>query len=470
MADELYYLSVAEAARRISRGDLNPVELAKVHLERIASVDTRLRSYITVTREIALRQAQEAARQRGASKLRGIPISYKDLIATAGVRTTAASRIYENWVPDKDAHAVAQMRRAGAVTLGKATLNEFAFSGTSEGDFVKPARNPWNTEASPGLSSSGSGAAVAAGLAMASIGTDSGGSIRIPCSYCGVTGLKPTFGLVGRSGVIPLSYSCDHVGILARSAEDVAIVLNHLAGYDADDPASQRVTRRDYTSGISGGVRNLRLGICPAYMDAVGLERDVQTAFDQALEVFRSLGASVRETEVRHLAYAPIADFTILRVEGYNAHLKHLQEKQQLYGARAFRQIAAGGLLTTVDYYRALQTRTLIVAEVNRVLESVDALVTPTTPRSAMPGDLNPQKAADPKVAGNGVAFLAPFNLSGHPALSIPCGFTGKGLPIGLQLIGRAFAEGQLFRLAHAYQQATDWHRRRPSIPTNTDA
>src|SRR5262245_46503235 len=229
MADEPYFLSIAEAARRIAAGDLNPVKLTEAHLERIAAKDPALRSYITVAGEIALRQAREAAKQRTASKLRGIPLSYKDLIATAGIRTTAASRVYADWVPDKDAHAVARMRRAGAVTLGKATLNEFAFSPTSEQDFVKPARNPWNITASPGLSSSGSGAAVAAGLAMASIGTDSGGSIRIPCSHCGVTGLKPTFGLVGRSGVIPLSYSCDHVGILARSAEDVAMVLNELA-------------------------------------------------------------------------------------------------------------------------------------------------------------------------------------------------------------------------------------------------
>ena len=462
MADERYYLSIAEAARQIAGKKLDPVELTQVHLDRIKSIDPTLRSYITVAGDIALQQARNASMVRGGSKLRGIPISYKDLIATAGIRTTAASRVYANWVPEKDAHAVTQMRRAGAVTLGKATLNEFAFSGTSEQDFVKPARNPWNTKASPGLSSSGSGAAVAAGLAMASIGTDSGGSIRIPCSYCGVTGLKPTFGLVGRSGVIPLSYSCDHIGILARSAEDVALVLNDLAGYDADDPASQRIRRRDYTKGLDGRVRGMRLGICPAYMDAVGLERDVQVAFDRALEVFRELGFSTREVEVRYLAYAPIADFTILRVEGYNSHLKNLQEKQELYGIRAFRQIASGGVLTTTDYYRALQTRTLIVAEVNRVFASVDMLVMPTTPRTAMPGDISPQKVTDPKVAGNGVAFLAPFNLSGHPALSIPCGFTTKGLPIGLQLVGPAFAEAQLFRIAHAYQQATDWHKRRP--------
>jgi aspartyl-tRNA(Asn)/glutamyl-tRNA(Gln) amidotransferase subunit A len=460
---DLCYLSIAEAARRIAEGSLKPVDLTRAHLKRIEELDSKVRSYITVTPEIALTQAREAGREGVRGRLRGIPISYKDLIATAGIRTTGGSRVYADWVPTKDAHAVARMRRGGAVTLGKATLNEFAFSGTSEQDFVKPARNPWNTAQSPGLSSSGSAAGVAAGLAMASIATDSGGSIRIPASYCGVTGLKPTYGLVGRTGVLALSYSCDHVGILARSAEDAAIVLTSLAGYDPDDPGSRRVAAEDYAARISEPVRGLRVGVCRSYIDAVGLDREVAAAFEAALGVFRSFGARVREAEVPHLAYAPAADFTILRVEGFNIHLKNLREKRQLYGASAFRQIAAGGFLSTVDYYRALQARTLIVSEMNRLFQSVDALATPTTPRTAMPGPIT-KPSGDRKVSGSGVAFLAPFNLSGHPAVSIPCGFTESGMPIGLQLVGRPFGEATLLRAAYAYQKATDLHRRRPGI------
>ena len=460
---DLCFLSIAEAARRIAGGDLNPVDLTRAHLKRIATLDSEVRSYITVTPEVALRQARGVATEGVSGRLRGIPISYKDLIATAGIRTTGGSRVYADWIPAKDAHAVARMRRSGAVTLGKATLNEFAFSGTSEQDFIKPARNPWNTAQSPGLSSSGSAAGVAAGLAMASIATDSGGSIRIPASYCGVTGLKPTYGLVGRSGVLALSYSCDHVGILARSAEDAAIVLTSLAGYDPEDPGSRRVPTRDYAARIGEPVRGLHVGVCRSYMDAVGLAREVRAAFEAALDVFRSFGTQVREVEVPHLAYAPAADFTILRVEGFNIHLKNLREKRQLYGASAFRQIAAGGFLSTVDYYRALQARTLVISEMNRLFQTVDVLATPTTPRTAMPGPFD-KPPGDRKVAGNDVAFLAPFNLSGHPAVSIPCGFTENGMPIGLQLIGRPFGEAALLRAAHAYQKATDLHRRRPGI------
>jgi aspartyl-tRNA(Asn)/glutamyl-tRNA(Gln) amidotransferase subunit A len=458
---EVCYLSIAEASRRIARGDLDPVELTRQHLERIATLDPTLRSYITVASEIALQQAREASRRR-MGRLRGIPVSYKDLIATAGIRTTGASRVYSDWTPEKDATAVARLRRAGTVTLGKATLNEFAFSGTSEDDFIKPARNPWNTAASPGLSSSGSAVAVAAGMAMASIGTDSGGSIRIPSSYCGVTGLKPTYGLVGRSGVLALSYSCDHVGVLARSAEDAAIVLASLAGYDPDDPGSRRKPRVDYVLEIDVPVRKLRLGVLRKYMDAVGLERDVEQAFQAALQVLGSFSAGVREVEIPHLAYGPAADFTILRVEGFNIHLKNLREKGALYGKTAFQNIACGGYLSTVDYHSALQARTLLAAEVNRVLGTVDVLVLPTTPRSALPGP-DSKPGTDSKVAGSSVAFLAPFNLTGHPALSVPCGYTAKGMPVGLQFVGRPFAEETVLRLAHSYQKSTEWHLRRPA-------
>lgn len=462
MAD-LCFLSIAEAAKRIQAGDLDPVALVQAHLERIATLDAKLRSYITVTGDVALRQAREAAATRGASRLRGIPISYKDLIATAGIRTTGGSRVFENWIPDEDAHAVTRMRDGGAVTLGKATLNEFAFSGISEHDFIKPARNPWNLAAPTGLSSSGSAAGVAAGLAMASIATDSGGSIRMPASYCGVTGLKPTYGLVGRSGVLPLSYSCDHVGLLARSAEDAAIVLTALAGYDPQDSASLQSPAADYTDGISQSIRGLRVGVCPEYFEAVGLDDEVQHAFAEALHTFRSLGAAVRNIHLPFLNYAPAADFTILRIEGFNEHFVNLRDRRDRYGSSAFRQIAAGAFLSGTHYYRAQQARRLIAGELAKVFESVDVLLMPTTPLPSLAGS-NVLAGRDTKVSHSSVAFLAPFNLTGSPALSVPCGFTTSGLPIGLQLVGRAREEALLLRAAHTYQLQTTWHQRRPPL------
>jgi len=349
------------------------------------------------------------------------------------------------------------------VTLGKATLNEFAFSPTSDQDFVTPACNPWNLSLSAGLSSSGSAAAVAAGLAMGSIATDSGGSIRIPASYCGVTGIKPTYGLVGRTGVIPLSYSCDHVGALARSAEDIAIILTVLVGHDPQDAASVERPPYNYAAGLSRDIRGLRLGVPKHHLDAVGVDTEVLAAFEESLKVLRSLGGTIREVDVEHLAYAPAADFTILRVEGFTAHLQNLRKKSHLYGAGCFRQIAAGGYLGATDYYRAMQARTLITRSLASVFRTVDVLVTPTTPQTAAAGTFA-RPPQDPKVARSGVGFLAPFNLTGSPAISIPGGFTRANLPIGLQLVGRAFEEHTILRCAHSYQGATDWHTRRPPL------
>jgi aspartyl-tRNA(Asn)/glutamyl-tRNA(Gln) amidotransferase subunit A len=461
---EPYYLSIAEAALMVRKGQLSPVDLTRAHLERIEQVDSRLHSYITVAAAVALTQAKQAAAGNQGGSLCGIPVSYKDLIATAGIRTTAASRVYENWIPDKDAYVVTRLRESGAVTLGKATLNEFAFSETtSDEDLVKPAQNPWNLSASTGLSSSGSAVAVAAGLAMASIATDSGGSIRMPASYCGVTGLKPTYGRIGRSGVVPLSYSCDHVGVITRSAEDSAILLAALAGLDPSDPASSGITPPSAAELLSKNLRGLRMGVCSSYMEAAGMESEVALAFRAALEVFRSLGAEVREIEIPHLSYAPSADFTILRVEGFNAHLQNLRDKREKYGASAFSEIAVGGFLSTVDYYRALQTRTLIADELHRAFQNMDALATPTTPGTGIAGTYT-QPPKDRNVAKSDVAYLAPFNLTGSPAVSIPCGFTTAGMPVGLQLVGRAFDETTILSAAHQYQQVTDWHHRRPPL------
>lgn len=467
---ELCYLSIAEATAMIRDRRVSPLELAEAHLARIDDQDPALGSFITVTRERALEQARDAAQRlaRGeAGPLLGIPVSLKDNIATAGVRTTAASRVLEHWIPHDDATVVTRLRAAGAVILGKAALSEFTFAGgATPNDFVRAPRNPWNLALSSGGSSNGSAVNVAAGLAMASIGTDSGGSIRIPAAFCNVTGLTPTYGRVAKSGVIPLSYSMGVTGPIARDVQDAAIVLDAIAGHAREDPSSSRRPVGAYARAVSKSVRGLRVGTCPAYVRAVGVEADVQHAVDGVVEVLRSLGLTTTEVNVPHLNYACAAGYnTIMRVEAFHHHFERLRDHRERYGA-AFRNIARGGFLTAHHYLRAQRARALIASELRTAFEQIDVLVLPVTPATpgggayAFDGD-------DVKVRrgsfAHGPAYTAPFNLTGSPALSVPAGFTPAGMPIGVQLVARPFDEETLVAVGHRYQSVTDWHRRRPA-------
>jgi aspartyl-tRNA(Asn)/glutamyl-tRNA(Gln) amidotransferase subunit A len=468
VSGELCFLSIVEASDLIRKRKLSPLELTEAHLRRIDALDGSLRSFITVTREEALRQARDATSRapRAAGPLFGIPVTLKDVIATAGVRTTAASRVLKDWVPDADASVVTRLRAAGAILLGKASLSEFTFAGGSTpDDFVKAPRNPWNLERSAGGSSNGSAVGVAAGLAMASIGSDSGGSIRIPAAFCGVTGLKPTYGRIGRTGVIPLSYSMDTLGPLTRDVRDAALVLEAVAGFDPADAASSHASVPAYRRATTRSVRGLRIGTVPGYVQAVGLEADIDSALTQALGVFRSLGMPVREVSVPHLTYASAAGYnTIMRIEAFQYHFRNLRDRRADYGA-AFRNIARGGFLTAYDYLRAQKARALIGDELRSAFDEVDVLVVPVTP--ATPGgDAYAAEGTDVKVKkgsfSHGAAYTAPFNLTGSPALALPAGFTKAGMPIGLQLVGRPFQEETLIAAGHHYQSTTDWHRRRP--------
>lgn len=468
---ELCYLSIAEAARLIRTRKLSPLELTRAHLDRIGQLDATLRSYITVTREHALAEAEQATREiargRYLGELHGIPISLKDIIDTGGTRTTAASALYADRIPDRDAHVVTRLRAAGAILLGKANLFEFAWAPTTEESLFKPSRNPWNIAYPPGGSSSGSAAGVAAGLAMASIGSDSGGSIRNPATYCGLTGLKPTYGLVSRTGVFPLSYSTDTVGPMTRSAEDASILLDAMAGFDPEDRTMQSrppsLTRR----ALNRPVRGRRLGICTPLVEAAGGDRDVLSAFDEALRTFRSLGAEIREVRLPHAAYAAAAVWTLLRIEGFRVHERRLREHHDRLGAAFFRNTAVGGFLSAQSYLRAQQARTLISDELAQAFEEVELLLLPTNPRSASPPSFA-SEPADPKIARSAVAYVTPFNLNGSPAISIPAGFNSQGMPMGLQIAGRPHADADVLALAHQYQSQTDWHRRRP--PLNSTA
>jgi aspartyl-tRNA(Asn)/glutamyl-tRNA(Gln) amidotransferase subunit A len=460
------YLSIAEASDLIRQRKLSPLDLARAHLARIRRLDGTLRSYITVTEELALREAkaaaEEIARGKYRGRLHGIPINYKDIVATAGIRTTNGSRVFADNTPARDAHVVGLLKKAGVVTLGKASTMEFAWAGTTERDFVKPARNPWNTKYSPGGSSTGSAASVAAGLAMGSVASDSGGSIRNPATRCGLSGLKPTFGLVGRSGVFPLSYSCDTVGPLARSALDAAILLDSIVGFDPADGSSTRRSAPQPDRVASRGIRGLRIGILRRYLEACGADAEVFAAFEEAVKVFPKLGAVMTDVDVPHLLYSRAANWTILRIEGFHTHFKRLRDQREMLGADFVRATVPGGFLSSQDYLRAQQARRLISQELGKVFRETDILLCPTNPRTPSPPRYD-REPSGPQFARSGEAYVTPFNLNGSPAISIPCGFNHESMPVGLQIAGRPFEDETVLAAAHAYQTATGWHLKRPS-------
>lgn len=468
---DLCFLSIADASAMIRDRRLSPLELTEAHLARIDELDASLGSYITITRESALKQARQATEQLAARPLPGplfgIPMNLKDNIATAGVRTTAASRVLRDWVPDRDASIVTRLQAAGVIILGKTALSEFTFAGGSTpNDFVKAPRNPWNLKYSAGGSSNGSAVSVAAGLAMASVGSDSGGSIRIPAAFCGIAGLTPTYGRIGKSGVIPLSYSMGTIGPITRDVRDAALMLEAMAGFDPADASSSRRPVAAYSKAVSRPVRGLRIGICPAYVEAVGIQADVLAAISSALGVLRSLGMSQSEVTVPHLNYSCAAGYnTIMRAEAFHHHFERLRDHRAEYGA-AFRNIARGGFLTAHDYLRGQRARALITEELRAAFEQIDVLVLPVTP-ATVDGGAYAGEGTDVKIRkgsfSHGPAYTAPFNLTGSPTLALPCGFTAGGMPIALQLVGRPFEEETLIAVGHQYQQATDWHRRRPT-------
>ncbi len=462
-AQELTTLTVAEAARLLERRELSPVELTEACLERIQALEPRLNAFITVTGEEALATArerqEELARGQRRGPLHGIPMALKDLIDTAGVRTTAGSRILAERVPREDATVAARLREAGAVFLGKLNLHEFAFGGTNVNPHYGPARNPWDLERIPGGSSGGSGVAVAAGECLASLGSDTGGSIRLPAALCGITGLKPTYGRVSLHGVIPLAWSLDHVGPMCRTAEDCAIVLGAIAGPDGRDIYAADVPVPDYRAQLGGGVRGLRVGV-PREHFFEGTDAEVAEAVRRAVELLAELGAEVREVSLPHteLLAQTVAAIMVPEVLAY--HLNWLRERPQDYGEDVRLRLEMGVVYPAVAYVQAQRLRRALVQEWGWVFQEIDLLATPTT-RIPAPGLEEGGKVQTTMAL---IRNTNPFNLTGQPAISLPCGFTRSGLPIGLQLVGRWWEEGTVLRAAHAYQQATDWHRRAPPL------
>jgi aspartyl-tRNA(Asn)/glutamyl-tRNA(Gln) amidotransferase subunit A len=460
MAADLAYATVSELARAFRARELSPVEYATDCLRRVERLDKTLHAFVTVTADRALADARaaEAAIRRGAAgPLAGVPVAYKDIYATRGIVTTAGSALLADWVPEEDSTCVRRLQEAGMVMLGKLITHEFAFGIQFPGHRFPAARNPWNLDHIPGGSSSGSGAALAAGLTVGALGTDTGGSIRGPAAFCGVAGLKPTYGRVSRAGVITLSWTLDHTGPMARTVEDCAHLLQALAGYDAADPASSRAPVGDYLAGIGAGVRGLRIGVPRAYFHD-GLHPEVAAAFEAALGTLRGLGAEVREVEIPSIHDAP-AFMVIMLSEAFAYHERDLRRRPELYGEVLREKLMIGALFTGPEYVQAQRLRARLQAETAEVLREVDLLASPTAVVPAPPFS----QVWDPDFPF-ARSNMPPFNMTGLPALALPCGFSAAGLPLSLQLAGRPFDEATVLRAGHAYEQATDWHRRRPSL------
>ncbi|PYO08779.1 MAG: Asp-tRNA(Asn)/Glu-tRNA(Gln) amidotransferase GatCAB subunit A [Candidatus Rokuibacteriota bacterium] len=460
-SEELFYATIRDIGARFRRRALSPVELTRAHLDRIEQLDPKLHAFVTVTADRALADARaaEAALGRGdiSSPLLGIPIGYKDIYATRGILTTGGSALLADWIPDEDSTCVTRLQRAGAVMLGKLITHEFAFGIQFPGHRFPAARNPWDLERMPGGSSSGSGAALAAGMAFGALGTDTGGSIRGPASLCGIAGLKPTYGRCSRAGVLTLSWTLDHTGPMARTVEDCAYLLQALAGYDAADPASSREPVPDYVAPLGRGVRGLRVGVPREYFFE-DVDPEVEKGFEQALATLRQLGASVEDVQIPSIQSAG-AFMAIMLSEAFAYHERDLREHPERFGELLRERMQAGALITGSEYVQAQRLRTRLQADMSAVLRRVDVLGTPTSPKPA------PTFATvyDPDYGfprGN----TGPFNMTGLPALAVPCGFTAAGLPISIQIVGRPFDETTVLRVGHTYEQATDWHKRHPSV------
>jgi aspartyl-tRNA(Asn)/glutamyl-tRNA(Gln) amidotransferase subunit A len=457
---ELYDLTIAEAGRGLAGKAFSPVELVGAVLARAEATEPKINAFITRTAERALEMAAASERRylRGEAlgPLDGIPLAYKDIFDTAGVRTTAGSRLLGDRVPDTDATAVARLRAAGAVMVGKVNTHEFAMGATTINPHYGPTRNPWNTEHIPGGSSGGSGAAVAAGSALGALGSDTGGSIRMPSCLCGISGIKPTYGRVSRAGVYPLSWSLDHAGPMARTAEDCALLLKAIAGQDPRDPGSSPEPVPDYTAGFGRDLRGRRLGL-PRELFTFPMEPEVERAVRVAVGKLEELGAETREVELGVAAQGRLLVGPIVGAEHASVHEDWTPEEFALIGADIQERIRSGRLYRGAQFGRAPRARTALRRDLRAALEGLDALVLSTMPMVA-------PRIEGPIDMAALSAFMGLFNVSGFPALSVPCGFGAGGLPVGLQIAGRPYEEGAILAIAHAYQAATDWHLRRPPL------
>ena len=459
------HLTIAEAAGLIATGKLSPVELTNECLARIDALDPSLHAFVTVTRERALADARKAEAEIKAtgqkSPLHGIPIGLKDIIDTKGIRTTCQSAQNTENVPTKDAACARALAAAGTVLMGKLTTHEFADGGPSFDLPWPPARNPWNTAHFTSGSSSGTGAAVPAGMILGGLGTDTGGSIRGPAALCGIVGIKPTYGLVSRAGVAPAAYSLDHIGPMCWTVEDCALMLQVLAGYDANDPASANRTVPDYRAELPKGGKNLRIGVIRRWHEQDHkVAPAVQAGIDAAIKVYEGLGADVREIKISSLQDYAAAGFFISTAERAAAYEQMMRAHSEKFGQRYRDRLIIGAFVTSIDYVQALRRRRELMAELATAMCDVDVVLTAGNPDEAPLIDQVPRWENLEKPN-----FTMAFNLTGLPAICVPSGFGPNGLPVAIQLAAKPFQEAVLFRAAHAFEKATPFRERRPEFP-----
>ena len=463
-ATQLHSLGIGQAAALIERRQLSPVELTDALLARAEALDPQLNAYLMVTADRARAQARDAEAEIAAGRYRGplhgIPFALKDIFSTAGIRTTGHSRVCAYSIPSQDAACVAKLYEAGGVLLGKLATHEFAHGGPSFDLAWPPARNPWNTGHFTGGSSSGSGAAVAAGLTPAALGTDTGGSIRLPAALCGVAGLKPTYGLVSRRGVYPNSFTFDHAGPMAWTVGDVALLLQAVAGHDPEDPASADRPVPAYGPALRDSLAGVRLGVVRHFHETdIDTDPEVVAAFEEALAVLRSLGAVVEDVRLRPAKQYSDVKITIAESELFNIHAATFRTRPGDFGEDFLGRALGAVLISGSDYMDAQRERRVMLAELRPVWQHFDALVTPTAPAPAPP--FGAWRTAN---FWQKASFTTPWNISGGPALSQCMGFSRSGLPLALQVAGRPFDDAKVLGIGHAYERATAWRARRPAL------
>ena len=483
---KLYDLPIHELSRMLRRKEITAVEITEAVLRRIEEVEEKVRAFVTVTKELALEEAgkmQRRIEEGESSPLCGIPAAIKDNICTKGIRTTCSSKILENFVPPFDATVIEKLKQAGLVMVGKTNMDEFAMGSSTENSAFFPTRNPWDLERVPGGSSGGSAAAVACGEAIYALGSDTGGSIRQPASFCNIVGLKPTYGLVSRFGLVAFASSLDQIGPMTKDVEDCALVLQVIAGHDPRDSTSAPYSVPDYSQALVPDLRGLRLGLIREYMGE-GVEEGVRRVVSEAAERLRELGAEIEEISIPLLEYALAvyyiiapseASANLARYDGvkYGLSFRDVQNswevmektRQYGFGAEVKRRIMLGTYALSAGYYdayylKALKVRTLIRREFDRAFERFDALIAPVSPTP--PFRLG-ERIADPLTMYMSDICTIPVNIAGIPGLSVPAGFAGN-LPVGLQIMGKPFGEGLLLRIGFAFEQVTDWHKRRPPV------
>ena len=467
---QLPFLSATELGSLIKSREVSPVEATEAYLERIPQVDGKLNSYITVTAERAMADARQAEQEIVSGKYRGpmhgIPIGIKDQVYTKGILTTGGSTILKDFVPAEDATVVTKLNEAGAVLLGKLNMSEFAMGDAFEHPYGRP-HNPWDLSRNAGTSSSGSGAATAAFLCATSLGEDTGGSIRGPASFCGLVGIRPSWGRVSRHGVLGASWSMDQVGPISRTVSDCAITLAAIAGHDPKDGYTWDVPVPDYLAALSGGVQGLKIGVITERVQGDAVDPQVRDLVVQAIAQLGELGAVVSEIDIPLIAQSAVISTTVTYGDVSGIHREGIDQRLQEYDYNLQLRLLTGAILPAQAHQKAVRLRQMLRQQILDALEEVDVLVMPT---SSIPASPLPEKAgveskeAFMEMLGGRRSFTAPFNLASVPALSINCGFTSEHLPVGLQIAGKPFDESTVFRVAHAYEQATDWHTRRPPV------